>query len=274
MVSPTYFAKGKEYPDSDGFITVARRRRMNSLKKKIQTSAERPSFSNKSFARIAASTNVFSAIGFGEDEPTSEEKSVSAEAGKLGESNEISTKKVTALICWKPLYSSNSDQVISPQTSEKACFTDSEGIIEWNENEKVEEEKVEAKEPIQAKPIGNTIKDKKMEKMDYQLKKVVLEMKKMDIEMKKMDIKMKKMDLKMKKMDLKMKKMDFKMKKMEYNMKKMDFKLKKRALKEKKSHFSSALPSRPSSRDPNMSESLKRSEYKRDILVHRTIIAL
>ncbi|OVF06711.1 hypothetical protein A9F13_18g00187 [Clavispora lusitaniae] len=260
MVSPTYFSKGKEYPDSDGFITVARRRRMNSLKKEIQTSAERPSFSNKSFARIAASTNVFSAIGFGDDEPTSEEKTVSVEAGKLGESKEIPTKKVTALICWKPLYSSNSDQVISPQTSEKACFTDSEGIIEWNENEKVEEEKVEEKEPIQAKPIGNTIMDKKMEKMDYQSKKMVLEMKKMDI--------------KMKKMDLKMKKMDFKMKKMEYNMKKMDFKLKKRALKEKKSHFSSALPSRPSSRDPNMSESLKRSEYKRDILVHRTIIAL
>ncbi|KAF5211046.1 hypothetical protein E0198_002337 [Clavispora lusitaniae] len=267
MVSPTHFAKGKEYPDSDGFITVARRRRMNSLKKEIQTGAERPSFSNKSFARIAASTNVFSAIGFGEDEPTSEEKSVSAEAGKLGESNEISTKKVTALICWMPFYSSYSGQVVSPQTSERVCFTDSKGVIERKENEKVEEEKVEAKEAIQAKPIGRTIMDKKMEKMDYQSKK-------MDYQSKKMDLKMKKMDLEMKKMDLKMKKMDLKMKKMEYNMKKMDFKLKKRASKEKKSHFSSALPSRPSSRDPNMSESLKRSEYKRDILVHRTIFPL
>ena len=252
MVSPTYFAKGKEYPDSDGFITVARRRRMNSLKKEIQTSAERPSFSNKNFAEIV-STNVFCAIGFGEDEPTSEEKSVSAEAGKLGESNEISTKKVTALICWMPFYSSYPGQVVSPQTSERVCFTDSQGIIEWKENEKVEEEKVEAKEPIQAKPTGNTTMDKKMGEMDYQLKKMVLEMKKMD---------------------LKMKKMDLKMKKMEYNMKKMDFKLKKRALKEKKSYSSSALPSRPSSRDPNMSESLKKWEYKRDTLVHRNIFPL
>ncbi|KAF7579851.1 hypothetical protein FOB63_004921 [Clavispora lusitaniae] len=267
MVSPTHFAKGKEYPDSDGFITVARRRRMNSLKKEIQTSAERPSFSNKSFARIAASTNVFSAIGFGEDEPTSEEKSVSTETGKLGESNEISTKKVTALICWMPFYSSNSGQVVSPQTSERVCFTDSKGVIERKENEKVEEEKVEAKEPIQAKPTGNTTMDKKMEKMDYQSKKMVLEMKKMDL-------KMKKMDLKMKKMEYYMKKMEYYMKKMEYNMKKMDFKLKKRALKEKKSYSSSALPSRPSSRDPNMSESLKKPEYKRNILAHRTIFPL
>ena len=93
MDSPFYFAKGKEYPDSEGFITVARRRKMNSLRKGIQVSTRKLSFSNKSCAKIAASTNVFSVIGFGNDEPTKEKKETFLEAEKVGQNKEISTEE-------------------------------------------------------------------------------------------------------------------------------------------------------------------------------------
>lgn len=239
MVSPIYFAKGKEHLDSEGFIAVGRRRQINSLKKEIRNVAEKPSIS-KNFADIAVSTNVFSAIGFGEDEPIKEVKP----ADKFTE-NKKAIIQEKALICWKPLYSPISNQALSPNTVKNLAKID-----EWKEKE----EKEKMKEPEQAKPITKTKMEKKMEKLDYQQKK-------MDLMMKKMDLKMKAMDLKMKKMDLKMKK--------------MDSKLKKRSLEtqDKKSYSAIALSSRPTSRDPNMSESSFKSD-ENHTLVHRLIFPL
>ncbi|EEQ40890.1 predicted protein [Clavispora lusitaniae ATCC 42720] len=239
MVSPIYLAKGKEHLDSEGFIAVGRRRQINSLKKEIRNVAEKPSIS-KNFADIAVSTNIFSAIGFGEDEPIKEVKP----ANKFTE-NKKTIIQEKSLICWRPLYSPISNQALSPNTVKNLAKID-----EWKETE----EKEKMKEPEQAKPITKTKIEKKMEKLDYQKKK-------MDSRMKKMDLKMKAMDLKMKKMDLKMKK--------------MDSKLKKRALKaeDKKSYSAIALSSRPSSRDPNMSEISFKSDENHTLL-HRLIFPL
>lgn len=243
MVSPIYFAKGKEHLDSEGFIAVARRRQMNSLKKEIQNVAEKPSISNRNFADIAVSTNVFSAIGFGEEEPIKEVKP----ANKFTENKKVIIQE-KALICWKPLFSPISNQALSPNTVKSLAKIDE--TLEWKEKE----EKEKIKEPEQAKPITKTKMEKKMEKLDYQQKK-------MDLMMKKMDLKMKAMDLKMKKMDLKMKK--------------MDSKLKKRSLEtqDKKSYSAIALSSRPTSRDPNMSEISFKSD-ENHTLVHRLIFPL
>ncbi|KAF5209244.1 hypothetical protein E0198_004521 [Clavispora lusitaniae] len=246
MVSPIYLAKGKEHLDSEGFIAVGRRRQINSLKKEIRNVAEKPSIS-KNFADIAVSTNIFSAIGFGEDEPIKEVKP----ANKFTE-NKKTIIQEKSLICWRPLYSPISNQALSPNTVKNLAKID-----EWKETE----EKEKMKEPEQAKPITKTKIEKKMEKLDYQKKK--------------MDSRMKKMDLKMKAMDLKMKAMDLKMKKMDLKMKKMDSKLKKRALKaeDKKSYSAIALSSRPSSRDPNMSEISFKSDENHTLL-HRLIFPL
>ncbi|QFZ26934.1 hypothetical protein EJF18_20855 [Clavispora lusitaniae] len=230
MVFPTHFAKGKEYPDSDGFITVARRRKLNSMKMEIQNETKRPSFSNKSFAEIAASTNVFCAIGFGE-EPTEEGKETLVEAG---ENKETSTEE-TALICWKPLCSPSEQTVSIPETEKRVRFAANHEIIELNEiNEPVEEEE-KFKMPTDS---THTKTKTKIEKMDYQMKK---------------------MDLEIKKMDLKMKKMEYKAKKMDYRMKEMDYKLKKRAFETqvRKSLPHSEVSSRPSSRDSNRAQLAK-----------------
>lgn len=223
MVSPTHFVKGKEYPDSDGFITVARRRKMNSMKMEIQNGTKRPSFSNKSFAEIAASTNVFCAIGFGEEPAKEKETFVEA-----GENKETSTEE-TALICWKPLCSPSKQTVSVPEIEKRVRFAANHEIIELNE----------IKEPVEEKMPANSTKMKtKMEKMDYQMKK---------------------MDLEMKKMELKMKKMEYKAKKMDYKMKEMDYKLKKRAFETqvRKSLPHSEVSSRPSSRDSNRAQLAK-----------------
>ena len=230
MVSPTYFAKGKECPDSDGFITVARRRRMNSLKKEIQTRTKRPSFSNKNFAEIAASTNVFCAIGFGE-EPAEEGKEALVESG---ENKETSTEE-TALVCWKPLRSPSKQTVSVPEIEKRVRFAANHEIIELNEIKEPVEEEEKFKMPANS---TNTKTNTKMEKMDYQMKK---------------------MDLEMKKMDLKMKKMEYKAKKMDYKLKEMDYKLKKRAFETRvrKSLPHSEVSSRPSSRDSNRAQLAK-----------------
>ncbi|EEQ40764.1 hypothetical protein FOB63_004307 [Clavispora lusitaniae] len=229
MDSPFYFAKGKEYPDSEGFITVARRRKMNSSRKGIQVSTRKLSFSNKSCAKIAASTNVFSVIGFGNDEPTKEKKETFLEAEKVGQNKEISTEE-KVLICWKPLYSLSEVEVSVPKVERKVRFAMNVEIIELEPNEPEEEEK-ETQMPAESNAKANM--KKKMENMD--------------LKMKKLDLKMKKTDLKMKQMDLKMKQMDLEIKKMDYKMKKRAFKIQVR----KNLPPAGVLP-RPSSRDSNI----------------------
>lgn len=242
MVSPIYFAKGKEHLDSEGFIAVGRRRQIHSLKKEIRNVAEKPSIS-KNFADIAVSTNIFSAIGFGEDEPIKEVKP----ANKFTE-NKKTIIQEKSLIFWKPLYSPISNQALSPNTVKSLAKIDE--TLDWKEKE----EKEKIKEPEQAKPITKTKMEKKMEKLDYQKKK-------MDLRMKKMDLKMKAMDLKMKNMDLKMQKMGSK------------FKRRSLETQDKKSYSAIGLSSRPSSRDPNMSEISFKSD-ENHTLVHRLIFPL
>ena len=229
MVFPTHFAKGKEYPDSDGFITVARRRKLNSMKMEIQNETKRPSFSNKSFAEIAASTNVFCSIGFGEEPANEKETFVEA-----GENMETSTEE-TALVSWKPLCSPSEQTVSIPETEKRVRFAANHDIIELNEIKEPVEEEEKFKMPTDS---THTKTKTKMEKMDYQMKK---------------------MDLEMKKMDLKMKKMEYKAKKMDYKMKEMDYKLKKRAFETqvRKSLPHSEVSSRPSSRDSNRAQLAK-----------------
>ncbi|OVF10418.1 hypothetical protein A9F13_02g02288 [Clavispora lusitaniae] len=229
MVSPTHFAKGKEYPDSDGFITVARRRKMNSMKKEIQNGTKRPSFSNKSFAEIAVSTNVFCSIGFGEEPANEKETFVEA-----GENMETSTEE-TALVSWKPLCSPSKQTVSIPEIEKRVRFAANHEIIELNEIKEPVEEEEKFKMPTDSTHMKTKTK---IEKMDYQMKK---------------------MDLKIKKMDLKMKKMEYKAKKMDYKMKEMDYKLKKRAFETqvRKTLPHSEVSSRPSSRDSNRAQLAK-----------------
>ena len=199
------------------------------MKKEIQNGTKRPSFSNKNFAEIAVSTNVFCAIGFGEEPASEKETFVEA-----GENMATSTEK-TALICWKPLCSPSKQTVSIPEIEKRVRFAANHEIIEINEIKEPVEEEEKFKMPANS---INTKTKTKIEKMDYQMKK---------------------MDLEIKKMDLKMKKMEYKAKKMDYKMKEMDYKLKKRAFETqvRKSLPHSEVSSRPSFRDSNRAQLAK-----------------